>query len=203
MNKFLLLLYLNFCFGFIHAQTQTDGSQATPAKAVVKKKKKKKKRIPEDAYYEDWDSHGKKKKRKKGESIKNPNIMKGSKYKPIQFKPPPAKNGKPIIKNGKMLTGNISSRSGFRVCIYNGSNREEALKLKQSFSSTNAKLSSYVSYNRPNYRIRVGDFESKKTAQQALKKILKTYPSAFIVPDIVTTKNIQVKKTRRKNSVSH
>jgi SPOR domain len=206
MNKFLLLLFLCFCYGFITAQTTGTNSKSPPTKTVVKKKKKKKKKISEEAQYEEWDYYGKNNKGKKGKhgkGMKNPNIMKGSKDKPILFKPPPPKNGKPIIKNGKMLTGNISSRSGFRICIYNGTNREEAMKVKQTFSTNNPKLSSYMSYNRPNYRIRVGDFENKKTAQQALKKLLKTYPSAFIAPDIVTTKNIQVKKTQRKNTINH
>ena len=43
----------------------------------------------------------------------------------------------PIRKNGKMLTGSIYTTPGFRICIYNGSNREEAILAKQDFIKLN------------------------------------------------------------------
>ncbi|MEZ5045647.1 MAG: SPOR domain-containing protein [Chitinophagaceae bacterium] len=118
---------------------------------------------------------------------------------PIKQKPLPQKPTllyKPIKKNGKVLTGNIKSIRGFRICLYSGSNREEALKIKRAYIKNYPGSTSYISYMRPYYRIKIGDFESKKIATKELKKLLPTYPSAFIVPDVVTIKQIHVGKNK-------
>ncbi len=99
-----------------------------------------------------------------------------------------------IRKNGKKLTGSIYSVSGFRICIYSGANRAQAIQIKQDYIKTNSTFKNYISYNRPYYRIKVGDFENKKIAAKELKKIVLTYPNAFIVPDIVTVKRFVVSK---------
>lgn len=107
----------------------------------------------------------------------------------------------PIVSNGKSLTGNISSRQGFRICIFNGSNRDEAFKTKQEFAKSETKLRSYLVYSRPNYKIKVGDMDNKKIAAKELKRLIQKYPSSFITPDIVTIKNFEVhsaKGRRRK-----
>jgi hypothetical protein len=100
----------------------------------------------------------------------------------------------PIRKNGKMLTGSIYTTPGFRICIYNGSNREEAILVKQDFIKLNSNHKNYISCSRPYYKIKVGDFENKKIAAKEYKKISKSYPNAFIVPDIVTVKKIVISR---------
>jgi hypothetical protein len=92
----------------------------------------------------------------------------------------------------KTVTGSISTRNGFRVQIYNGSDRNMALKIKGEFSKRFPSYRSYLSYNVPNFKIKVGDFSDKKEAARFLKLIIPFLPSASIVPDIVTIKNIQI-----------
>jgi hypothetical protein len=101
---------------------------------------------------------------------------------------------RPIYVGNKMVTGNIQSVQGFRICIYTGNNRQEAIATKLSFMKEFNTMRSYMAYGTPYYKIKVGDFPDKKAAQLALKKIIAKFASAFIVPDVVTVKNIVVYK---------
>jgi hypothetical protein len=102
-------------------------------------------------------------------------------------------NYDPIKRGKKTVTGSIVSRKGYRVVIYSGSNRAEALNAKRDFMRSYGGTRSYMSYNAPYFKIRVGDFESKTTAYKFLRKIQGKFPKSFVAPDIVTIKNINVR----------
>ena len=101
---------------------------------------------------------------------------------------------KPIVSadGKKKVTGSIYTTKGFRIVIYNGTDRNQAMQVKNNFSRAYPGTSSSMSYNVPSYKIKVGDFESRNDASKFLKKVGKSFPSAFIVPDIITVKNINV-----------
>lgn len=52
-----------------------------------------------------------------------------------------------------------------------------------------SELPTYVVYQQPYYRLRIGDFATRQDAQQALAAIEGRYPGAFIVPDTVTLRD--------------
>jgi hypothetical protein len=98
------------------------------------------------------------------------------------------------IKIGeKRVTGSIVTRDGFRVIIYNGNDRTKAMATKNAFMKAYPSIKSYMGYNTPNFKIKVGDFENKKDANDFMKKIVAFFPSSFLTPDQVTIKNIIVK----------
>ena len=101
---------------------------------------------------------------------------------------------KPIMSASgkKKVTGSIYTAKGFRIIIYNGPDRKQAIEAKNKFSNAFGSQRSYMSYNVPSYKIKVGDFESKKDATDFLRTVSAQFPSSFIVPDIVTVKNINV-----------
>lgn len=101
---------------------------------------------------------------------------------------------KPIVSSDgkKKVTGSIYTAKGFRIIIYNGPDRTQALAAKNNFSRAFPGVASYLSYNVPSYKIKVGNFEDKKDASSFLRKVNKAFPAAFIVPDVVTVKNINV-----------
>lgn len=43
-----------------------------------------------------------------------------------------------------------------------------------------------VDFNQPYYRVRVGAFEYRREAEQAIRVVQRRFPEAFIVPDLVT-----------------
>lgn len=92
----------------------------------------------------------------------------------------------------KKVTGSIYTSKGFRIIIYNGPDRAAAMLAKNSFTRSFPGTASYVSYNVPSYKIKVGNFESRNEASSFLRKVNKAFPTSFIVPDIVTVKNINV-----------
>lgn len=101
---------------------------------------------------------------------------------------------KPIVSASgkKKVTGSIYTTKGFRIIVYNGSDRAAAIAAKNKFSNTFPSQRSYMSYNVPSYKIKVGDFEDKKEANTFLRRVSAIFPSSFIVPDIITVKNINV-----------
>ncbi|MBK6821092.1 MAG: SPOR domain-containing protein [Bacteroidetes bacterium] len=101
---------------------------------------------------------------------------------------------RPIVSQDgkKTVTGSIYTQKGFRVVIYNGSERNKALEAKNNFSRAFPGVPSYMSYNVPSYKIKVGNFEDRGEASKFMRRVSAAFPSSFIVPDIVTIKNINV-----------
>lgn len=103
------------------------------------------------------------------------------------------KNSSAINRGKRVVTGSIVTKKGFRVVIYNGSSRAEAMESKRDFMRSYPSVRSYMSYIAPSYKIRVGDFESRSSANNFLRTVQKGgFPKSFIVPDIVTIKDINV-----------
>jgi SPOR domain len=101
---------------------------------------------------------------------------------------------RPIYVGDKMVTGTINNVQGFRICIYTGNNREEAMAAKLKFMKKYPGVRSYMSYNTPYYKIKVGDFADKKAAQKMLKTYVADFNASFLIPDVVTVKNIMIYK---------
>jgi hypothetical protein len=99
----------------------------------------------------------------------------------------------PIKAGNKTVTGSIQNKPGFRVQIYNGNNRAMANQAKALFNKNYPNMHSYLKYTAPNYKVNVGDFEDKKDANAFLKKIIAYSPTACVIPETVTIKNIIVK----------
>jgi hypothetical protein len=103
-------------------------------------------------------------------------------------------NFKPLVSSDgkKKLTGSIYTTKGFRVVIYNGADRAKAIEAKNAFTRAFPGEASFISYNVPSYKIKVGNFETRNDASKFMRRVNKAFPSSFIVPDIVTIKNINV-----------
>jgi len=75
---------------------------------------------------------------------------------------------------------------GYRVQIFfdSGSNsKNSAATIKSGFESIYPEIKSYLSYNEPYYRVRVGDFRTLVEAVGFQKKIATDYPNSFPVKD--------------------
>jgi predicted ATP-dependent Lon-type protease len=81
---------------------------------------------------------------------------------------------------------NRESISGFRVQIFfdSGNNsKNRAITAMDEFKAKYSKVSAYLMFQEPNYKIRVGDFRNRMDAQRFLHKITDEYSNAFIVKD--------------------
>lgn len=103
-------------------------------------------------------------------------------------------NYAPVSRGTKKVTGSIVTKKGYRVVIYSGSNRTEALEMKRKFIRAYPGTRSYMSYISPYFKIRVGNFESKTSAYKFLRQIQgRGFSKSFVAPDIVTIKDINVR----------
>lgn len=77
---------------------------------------------------------------------------------------------------------------GFRVQIYFGNGnkaKEEALRTRNSFNEQFSQYESYIVFQTPYFKVRVGDFVNRYEAYLAFLEISKKYPQAFLVEDLV------------------
>tara|TARA_R110001592_G_scaffold325782_4_gene606211 strand:+ start:105263 stop:105691 length:429 start_codon:yes stop_codon:yes gene_type:complete len=80
--------------------------------------------------------------------------------------------------------------SGFRVQVFFGS-REEALRLKGEFLQLYPDQKAFVSYQAPNFKLRVGNFRNQLDAEKFLHAIKEEFPSAYVVNDKVEYANYE------------
>lgn len=83
-----------------------------------------------------------------------------------------------LNKNGKL--------EGFRVQIFydSGNNsKNRAFAQKAKFLAEYPEVSAYLSFQSPNYKVRVGDFRSRLDADGFKARIIGTFTDAFVVKD--------------------
>jgi hypothetical protein len=75
---------------------------------------------------------------------------------------------------------------GFRLEIFFSSEnkaRERAVRVKNEFNLVFPEIKSYILFQTPNFKVRVGDFRNKSEALKTKAHIASKYPNAFIVKD--------------------
>lgn len=77
---------------------------------------------------------------------------------------------------------------GFRLEIYFNSDskaREIAARVKNEFNLVFPDIPSYLLFQTPNFKVRIGDFRNKSEALKTKAYIASKYPNAFIVKDMI------------------
>lgn len=77
---------------------------------------------------------------------------------------------------------------GYRIQIMYTDVRDEVYKSKANLYKEFADLASYVEYEQPYYKLRVGDFKTRLDATYYLQQVVTLYPGAFIVRDKIKIK---------------
>ncbi len=86
------------------------------------------------------------------------------------------------------INNTIRYAQGFRILAYTGSERQAVMELRKSIISRVPEEKDYLTYQQPNFRLKIGDFFSRVDAQQVLNKIQDLLPNAQIVPDQINIK---------------
>ena len=73
--------------------------------------------------------------------------------------------------------------SGYRIQIHFGIDKAKALDTKAKFISKFPNYTSYLIYEQPYFKIRVGDFRTRLEAFNFLQQIADMFPAAFLVRD--------------------
>lgn len=75
---------------------------------------------------------------------------------------------------------------GWRIQIYRGKNREDALRARNKSYEMFPNLTPYMVYRAPTYRVHVGDFLDPSEYQSIFKKLKRVFPLAIVTQDIIT-----------------
>jgi hypothetical protein len=93
-----------------------------------------------------------------------------------------------LEKHTAINKNNSGKLMGFciQICFESGNNsRERAEKIRRAFLSMYPKISAYLSFKEPNFRVRVGDFRTRAEARGFREQILAEFPQSFVVKDEV------------------
>ena len=71
---------------------------------------------------------------------------------------------------------------GFTIIIP-GKNREEATEIKQEVYHLDTNLRPQLTYESPNWKVKVGQFYTRLEAQKTFATLKKEFPKALLVPD--------------------
>lgn len=74
---------------------------------------------------------------------------------------------------------------GFRVQIYTGTSRDDAYAAQAEFKNMYSDINTYISYTQPNYRVKVGDFKSRREAEAMMHELRKSFNSVFLFTEQV------------------
>ena len=78
---------------------------------------------------------------------------------------------------------NIKYAKGYRILAYNGSERQTVMELRRTIIARVPEEKDYLTYQQPNFRLKIGDYFSRIEAQQVLNKLKDIIPNAQIVTD--------------------
>lgn len=82
---------------------------------------------------------------------------------------------------------------GWRIQIYRGGHRtagDDSNKIRAQFMEDYPDLATYRTFDRPNwFKVKVGDFRTREEAAVVYFNILKKYPEAYLIRDVIGYKN--------------
>jgi len=82
---------------------------------------------------------------------------------------------------------------GWRIQIYRGGHRtanEDSNKVRARFMEDYPEISTYRTFDRPNwFKVKVGDFRTREEAALVYFDIIRKYPEAYLIRDVIAYKN--------------
>ncbi len=91
----------------------------------------------------------------------------------------------PKVTHPGRRAGMITSGRGYRVQIYSGSDRNVATQRKIDFLRRYPGTRTYLTYIAPTFRVKVGDFKDRKSAQVMYQQVSRLYNPCMVVNDII------------------
>lgn len=70
-----------------------------------------------------------------------------------------------------------------RVQVMQAGSRDQVFEAKAQFSARFPGIITFVSYASPNFKLRAGDFNTKKEAFNFLKQIKQYFPTSFVIEE--------------------
>ena len=75
---------------------------------------------------------------------------------------------------------------GFRIQVINSPDRASVFAAKAKLYEQFPEWKSYLLYQSPNYKLRVGNFRTQEEAQDAMKQLARFFPlGLYVIPDVI------------------
>ena len=91
-----------------------------------------------------------------------------------------------LLMRHNQINQKRNGTEGYRLEIFFSSEnkaREQAVRVRNEFNLVFPDIASYMLFQTPNFKVRVGDFRNKSEALKTKAHIASKYPNAFIVKD--------------------
>lgn len=85
----------------------------------------------------------------------------------------------------------IRSGKGYRVQIYSGSDRAKAIAIKSRVMQTFPSVRTYLSYSAPQFKVKVGDYQSRGAANDMARVLRPFFKPVMIVPDVIVVNSLK------------
>lgn len=96
-----------------------------------------------------------------------------------------------IKKQGETTSSSGNTQiPGYRVQLFFDSEKSKVDEMRSSFSRSYPKVEAYVTYNAPNYFLRVGDFRTSAEAERFKSEVGNRFSTSFIVKDRINLPRI-------------
>lgn len=96
-----------------------------------------------------------------------------------------------IKKQGEIIPPATSVQiNGYRLQIYFDSDKSKVDQARMQFARAFPKIETYITYNAPNYFLRVGDYRSSAEADYLKAELGSEFPTSFIVHEKVNLPRI-------------
>ena len=78
---------------------------------------------------------------------------------------------------------------GYRILVITSNDRNKVYDAKAQIYQQYAELRSYIMYQPPNYKLKIGNFKTQEEAQVYVDKLIKLYPTGvYIIHDVIEVK---------------
>ncbi len=78
---------------------------------------------------------------------------------------------------------NVNAIDGFTIQVYSGTDRENARKIRGKVISMLPDEDARLSYDEPNFKVRVGAYFTRLEAQKSITIVREEFPNAIIIPE--------------------
>lgn len=93
-----------------------------------------------------------------------------------------------VLDSIDRLNQNRKYIEGFTIQVYSGLKREDALNAKKTLATSLPDLESEVQYAQPNFRVKVGKYYDRVSAQKDFMLVKRLFNSAIVIPDKIAVK---------------
>jgi hypothetical protein len=83
------------------------------------------------------------------------------------------------------LNATVKRVQGWRIQLYSNSERNDVMVIKSEFLTQYPSTKTYLTYQQPYFKLRIGDFADKNEAYQFMTEINDKFKGIFLVPDVV------------------